>query len=650
MLVAPGLPVTIDSALGAEEGVYTFFHYYNPSQISYWGPNTYPFFDVTLSSGSLGVTLSNSVVSKAPDPPQTAPWWDFLKASIEVMEGMFGAVTGDWAETARASLDLLWGTADIINGVTDGSGNKNINQKSLHVLSTQMTAPIGKTSLASMNGGICGGDSYTVSDGGNFVFALTTVKSNLMPPTVQLTITPYAEYLGQQALGNLSGYRQGNGPDNTKCTTAPCACILALAFEQWDDLQDSKPCSFPSAYPSYDYMVKASSLTNSWDWWGFTNNLMSDANDPVQLATWMKAFGASCGKLPPGCPSPAPMTASPTSFNGVTDSSPCSFAINVIGAGSSVRGLLLPTGWSENTGSCGDPQPPASCSYTLVVPAGASGTVNITDGYTPIPIKASCAARQMVVQQLTYSGSSYPSPCHFSVPVSGPRSAVSATPATYVTGNTCTQATDSSCTLSLDVPSGTTGHVVKLTDGITTAQITASCNDVPMNLPGYYAGFSGNTPFSSCSLPVTVNQPHGKVSVDPPGYLGPSGCTGPATSCQLNLVVPVNTVNKNVSFSDGSSTVTGVQVGCSVCTTMVLPQSTYHVTPGIEAKLSIDVQCAQSPVTAVASASDIEVDTTDCSSKMNCTVTATTKGLGSIILTDSKGTQVKVTIAKSDPL
>ena len=650
MMVVPGLPALVDSVTAPENGIYTFLYYYQSLAENLYPTGDYPLFSMTLTSATGGYTvvLSNINLFTTPAPPKTTPWWDFLKAGIDIVEGLLGAVTGDLEATAGSIMKITTGIHDIVSGALDGSGNNNASSTTQNVLQTKLTAALNGNPFQPLTGGYCGGDSYTISDDANYVIVLNTVKSALMPPTIQLTIYPYSAYFAQNALAKLDTFRKGNEPGGGAYTASPYSCIYNLAFENWSDTGNNNPCSQPPFFPGYDYATTAASFSqkDALAWWDFANNLPdAAANQPTDVVKWMRQFAGRCGAVAPLCPNAQVMSASSTNLSQTTDESTCSFTITLTSPGGVISAPTLPSDWGlGNTCMQIDPDKlPATCSLDLYSPAGSSGTVRITDSYTTIPIKVSCAARHMVLQQLTYSGTSWPGPCLFSVQVSGPRGAVTATPSTFVTANGCTQQTDGNCTLSLSVPSGTPSTAISLSDGPTTLPINVQCNDVPMTLPKA-SGFQQSTAFSTCSFPVTIDRPHAAVSVTPASWLGPSSCTGPMATCQLTMVVPMkNSVYQYAGISDGFTQFNNIDFACYGCQGMTIPQGVYSAPmPGCQ--VNVPVYCARPPVTAVSIPAGAVVDTSGCSSGGDCQVVVTAPYDGNVTLQDGVESQASFAV------
>ena len=657
----PGLPVLVDVPTlppgtiepFAQQGISSFLYKY----FSGAGANsgTYPLFDVTLTSktGGSTVTLSSSNDYTAPAPNATAPWWDFLSDAFDVMEGMFSAFTGDEAEAAIAVMKITESFYDIIDGTVDGNGNNNLNQQTQNVLVTQLTGMNGSVSLQPLGGGFCGGDSYTISDDANYVFALTTVKSKLMPPTVQLTISPYAAYFAQNALAKLDMFRKGTEPSGGAYTSSQYySCIYNLAFESWSDTTNNNPCSAPATAPTYDYMTAASSFSPSDAplWWNFANNLPSAGTDPVQVQSWMRKLQGRCGTVAASCPNGAPMTASPTNMSAVTDGPNCIFdvAISNPWATPTFTGSPLP---SFTPMPC-SPATTLPCSIQLNIPAPTTATYTLTDGSTQIPLTVSCTSRHMVLPQTVFQSSSFPGPCLFSVTVSGPRGPVTVTPSDWVVANTCTASTDGNCVVSMSVPSGWGGGAAAdmvLTDGQTYASFTLSCKATPMTLP--QTSFSGiSALFLPCTSVVNVNNPHGPITLNPATYLGTTTCTGPMAACQFTMTVPVGTSSQVVTVGDGSSTAT-LNASCQTCSGMTLPQgNSYTASKSGGCGVTVPVQCATPPVKVTSMALGGSANVSGCGMVGDyCAVVVTAPYGGAFVLSDGAGSKNSLSVQCTSP-
>ena len=553
MTVNPGLPALVDSGLGPKSGQYTFLHHYN----SFAGnpKGTYPLFDLTMASGGYTITLSNSVNYTQPPPPATHPWWEYLADAVDAMDGLFSAVTGEWAEVALGIYDMVNSAYDIAAGTVDDQPNNNNNVATDNVLVTTLTVKNAAGQLAPLDGGYCGGDSFTVSDGSQYVFSLTTVKSKYMPPTIQLSVTPWSTYFAQNAQGKLDMYRRGNAQGTPVVATPPASCIYAVAFENFSDGLNSAPCHFPTAFPTYDYFTKASSLdaNTALEWWNFANNLNELGSDLPTVTKWLRTFGGACGTLPATCPSVAPMTVSPPSCSQSTLDDNCNCVFTLVNASGPVYQAQTPQLMSTTT-CVGDP-PPNPCTVTLQVPKGSGPTtVTLTDGATNVVVPVTCTARALSVQPLSYTGSSYPGPCPFTVQASGPLGPVSATPSTFVTSNACTAATAGTCAISLSVPSGTPASTISLSDGQTTLPISVSCSDIPMSIPDNGRQIIQQTYNDApCSTSEPVHYPHGPVVVTPASAVTSSDCTAAGAGCTVALGIGAST-SQWVSFSDGVST------------------------------------------------------------------------------------------------
>ena len=663
MKVVPGLPVTVDDALGPENGVYSFLHHYS-SIISRYPEGLYPLFSLKLTSGdgTYVVTLTNSDNLTDPPPPTGHPWWDALRDSFEILGGMFGAITGEWFETATSIYDITKVSYDVISGAVDGSQRNNDNARTNNTLVTQMSATAAGSAFSPLTGGFCGGDSYTISDNLTLVITLATVKSTLMPPTVQLTITPYSYYFAQNSLAKLDMYRKGLEPGGAVYKGYPYDCVFSMAFENWGDVGDkthaanNNPCSAPSAFSKYDYLTKASSFAHDQAsaWWAFANALPTSATNSTDLQMWVQRFAARCGTVSATCPSPVPMSASPTTFNPTADTATgnCTFQVNLSNpagpVGVSHQVPNEPAIALSDASTCSNKAPWTSpCELDLLVAAGlTNGTAVLDDGSgVNIQITVTCTARQMVIGKGPYSGTSYPDPCSFSVPVTAPRGAVTVTPSGFVTANTCTKVMDGTCTVTLAVPPGTNDLTLSLSDGMTTQPISVSCIERQMTLD--QQSISGGSIGSTCPFPVVATSPHGRITTKPPTYLGPSGCTGPLPTCQFTVNVPAGTADELISVSDGMTTAPLV-VTCDDCSKkgFFLPGgNSYTAKSSAGCTVQIPVQCALPPVTvAIPPSNFTSVDVSGCASSANCAVKVTTRVGDIFMLQDASGRQEGVKV------
>jgi len=583
MNVSPGLPGGIDSGSGAKGGVYAFLYSW-PSLIT-GSPvpdsGQYALFELRLNSSSTPgytITLSVDDVFKAPPPPEKHPWWDYLKYAKEAITALWAMVSpeSEFLEAASGFIDLINATSDIAGGVVDGAECDNDNSKTptpdilktyLSVSYTEQVSPFSTVALQPLTGVPCGGDSYTVAD--NFyVFSLNTVKSASMPATIRLTITPYAEYMAQNAYGKLQAFRSGDYPGSTGpgLTTGYFPCIYAIALQDYTDPKNNSPCQAPAAFPSFDYLTKGSSFTSADAllWWQFANTLSTSAsaspgsNTPLPaIANWLGKFGGFCKTLPAVCPKGQMTVAAPLPpyVADAGNGSQCSFPITLNNALGAVGATDLPSGWSENPGNCSPAvlPPPASCTFALIVPAGQKGTANLTDGVTTIPISASCTTTSMAVTPLSFSGASYLGSCPFNVSVSSPHGPVLVNPGSFVTSNPCTGPMDK-CSISLGIPSGTTAQPIFLYDGKTTQTVTATCNDIPMAVSPPF--FNGASYPGSCPFNLNVSSPHGQVIVTPESFVTSNPCTGPMEKCNISLGIPSGTTAKPITLNDGKTTQT----------------------------------------------------------------------------------------------
>jgi len=555
MSVYPGLPVFVEPVANATNGIYTFLHHYVTMDTFGYPTKTYPLFQMELINESYNIMLEVANDYKAP-PSTTHPWWDWLKYAIGTAKAIYGMMSGD---EASGVLELLEADYDQMSGADDNQANNNANAATDDNLLTTLTVTkSGVGQLAPLDGGFCGGDSYTVSDGESYVFALKTAKTSTMPPTVELTITPYSEFFALNAQAKLDLYRKGL-VTGVPVPAAPLAgCIYAMAFENYSDIGNNNPCYHPSAFPQYDYFATASKLpaVAALDWWDFANNLETFGHDPPTVQKWLRAFGGVCGTLPSSCPSVLPMAVSPQSCTQSTWEPECSCVFTVTNANGPI-GQKLETNVPsvDATTTCALAAPFVSpCTITFKPAAGSSAVkITITDTDTEVPVSLTCTTQKMTVSPLTYSGASGVGPCNFNVQVAGPVGLVSATPATFVTSTTCKSATSGTCVVNLAVPSGTPATSISLSDGTTTLPISVACKDIPMTLnddkfPLYSAG-------QACPWTVGVANAHGPVVVTPASVKSSSTCTGPAPSCTVAVSIPYN-IKEMVSFSDGASTVT----------------------------------------------------------------------------------------------
>ena len=555
MTVNPGLPALVDSGSGAKSGQYTFLHQYNSFAGSKTG--TYPLFDLTMTSGTYTIKLSNAVNYTQPPPPPSHPWWDYLSYALDAMEGLFSAFTGNWAETAIGIAKMVDSAYDIASGTADNQGNNNDNIATDNVLATTLTVTkAGSGQLAPLDGGYCGGDSYTVSDGANYVFSLTTVKSKYMPPTIQLTVTPWSTYFAQNAQGKLDMYRRGNAPGVPAVATPLAGCVYAMVFENFTDTGNSKPCVHPSAFPTYNSFTTASNFSpnQAESWWNFANNLNTLGTNRQTVAGWLKTFGGACGTLPSSCPSVSGMTVSPPSCEQTTLEQACSCAFKVTNPNGPVFQKQNPQ-VPQLSNNCATEAPYTSpCTITLALLAGSPPTtVTLSDNDTDVPVSLTCTAQKMTVQPLTYTGTSYPDACIFTVQVAGPTGPVSATPATWVKSNTCTGATSGTCVVSLSVPSGTPATSISLSDGKTTQPISVECKNFPMSI-AQTTYSSRSTPGGTCAIQTKFTNTHGPVTLSGGITTGVSitgnSCTGSLPSCELTVNMPPGG-ERNLEFSDG---------------------------------------------------------------------------------------------------
>jgi len=594
MSVYPGLPASVEPVANAKNGIYTFLHHYVEMDKNGYKTGTYPLFQMAMVNETYTVVLEMADGYKAP-PSTTHPWWDWLKYAISTAKAIYGMMSGD---EASGALELLEADYDLVSGGDDNQANDNADGTTADNLLTTLTVTkAGVGQLAPLDGGYCGGDSYTVSDGESYVFALKTAKTKTMPPTVQLTITPYSEFFALNAQAKLDMYRKGQVP-GVPVPAAPLAgCIYAMAFENYSDLSNNNPCYHPSAFPQYDYFATASKLpaVAALDWWDFANNLNTFGQDPPTVQKWLRTFGGVCSPLPPSCPSVLPMAVSPQSCTQSTFEAECSCVFTVTNANGPIGQKHEPNvPLVDATTDCELAAPFVSpCTITFKPTAGSAPvTIAITDTDTEVPVSLTCTAQKMTVSPLTYSGASYSGSCPFTVQVAATAS-VSATPATWVTSNTCTGGTSGSCLVTLAVPSGTPATSISLSDGKTTLPISVACKDIPMTLnddqfPLYSAG-------QACPWTVGVANAHGPVVVTPASVKTSSTCTGPASSCTVAVSIPYN-FRENISFSDGASTVTA-PFSCSTypCTgwSMGLPWgSKYHVARSSGCSVTVPLFCA----------------------------------------------------------
>ncbi len=653
LAAVPGYPVAVEPASGPGGGIHTFLHR--------WIANTtlpsgsYPQFDMNLTSGDWKATLSSWNNYTAPPPPTSHPWWEWVKDDAEAMHGLFEVITGTtegnlW-EAAKGAYGIFKTGQDIASGVVDNAPSSNDNQKTDNVFVTSLAVTSGGSRLQPLNGGYCGGDSYTVSDGSQFVFALTTAKSALMPPTFQLTITPYAAFFAQQAFGKLDSFRQGSTSGGAYVTSDYYSCVYPLAFQDWSDSSNEKPCSAPTAFPKYDYMKVASALSpnDALDWWSFANNLPTTGKDPQQVGKWAHLFAGNCGTLPATCPSVLPMTASPPSFDVKTLETTCDCELTVSDAFSPVSPVNLPDKWSVNPGRCTDQPPPSPCTYTVFVPAGANGTFSISDTLTSIPIPVKCTSATMVVAPLSYSGTaSLGSACPFAVNVQTPRGPVTSTPSTFVTSSTCTAQAES-CSIVLSVPSPTSRQSISLSDAQTTQPINVECLPPPFTIsqPSTYVWNNPGTPY--CVGPVWASNTRGTVTTADPSLKSSilsSTCVGPQVSC--SLTVRIDDTGSPVTFDlyDGTlNATTPVKYGCWYCSDSsgitIMDGLSHKTSAALGYKNTVYMNCYQLPITATQVPAGGSVDFSGCTDNTPnyCPVVTFAPNGGNFVFRDARGTE-----------
>jgi len=657
MLANPGIPKIVDAKTGPNAGRLAFVYWY-PSFTGY-PSGTYDLFDLTLTAtdGSASppvpwtVVLANSDNYTSPPPPTGHPWWAYLAMAEEMLEGMFSAATGDWE---IGFVDILNSSYDIASGTTDGDGSDNDNSKTDNVLQTILTGSAGTGSLQPLNGGFCGGDSYTISDGKTYVFALTTIKSDSMPPTIQLTISPFSAYFAQNAIGKLDMFRRGKEPSAVAYTTPLQSCVYTIAMNNWSDATDFKPCSYErSDGSSYDYFTRASSFPPevALDWWSFANNLDNSANSIGDVQAWMRYFGGRCGTVPASCPNSVPMTASPTSFDATTQESVCQCVVQLTNAAAPVRAVVLPPSWFVNPGQCDSSTPPLHCSYTIAAPAGANGTVQLSDALTTIPISVKCSAQQMIVQPLSYSSSSFGNlaGCTFTVSVAAPQGPVTVTPNTFVTKNDCFKGI-SSCTVELKVPPDTKQQRVDLSDGITTQPITVQCT-VPIlsnTQPGQdYYTWSG---YGSCPQEIDYVNARGSVVVPPSvqSWLAANTCIGTQAACSMTFNVSVGASDLGWFPTDGYSTsVDNASLSCQPCDNGAdvrmtsLPWGANYVTSAaLGYKNGVQLNCFGLPLSVVQVPPGGSVDLSACTTTKACNVVSYAPVGGDFVIQGSNSGQV----------
>ena len=648
MTVHPGLPALVDSGTGPKTGQYTFMHQYNSFAGNPTG--TYPLFDLTMTSGPYTIKLSNAVNYTQPPPPPSHPWWDYLGYAFDAMEGLFSVVTGDWAEAALGIAKMVDASYDIAKGTVDGEGNSNDNIATDNVLATSLTVSGATGAFAPLDGGYCGGDSYTVSDDLQWVVALTTVKSQYMPPTVQLTISPYSAYFAQNTLGKIDMYRKGNAPGVGALTGPYASCVYAVVFENFADLTNSTPCSHPAAFPTYDYFTKYSSLdpATATGIWQFANALNTTATEGNlgQLTEYLRDLGGNCGTLPTTCPSVSPMAVSPQACTQSTVEATCSCAFQVTNANGPVGQKQDPNiPLVPATTTCAPAAPFVSpCTITFEPAAGSAPvTIAITDTYTEVPISLSCTAQKMTVQPLTYSASSWPGPCTFNLQVAGPTGPVSTTPSTFVTSNTCTSETSGTCIISLSVPPGTPASTISLSDGKTMLPVSVACADVPMTLSASTFSAWSTTKGQACPMTVGVTNAHGPVVVTPASVKSSSTCTAPGPSCTVALSIPYDT-QAPVSFSDGATTASATCT-CNGCVGIGLPQGKeYSTTRGEGCHVTVPIMCASGTMYVVSAPTGGSLTPVTCNQAEQCNLEVFSPVGGGWNLGDALGNSVYFTV------
>ena len=230
------------------------------------------------------------------------------------------------------------------------------------------------------------------------------------------------------------------------------------------------------------------------------------------------------------------MTALPWSASATALSpSGCTFPVtmgNVFGP--VVVSGALPSGWSYSQGTCSAKK--ASCSASVTVPPGRSGTTTVSDGVSSIPLSFDCESRLILSGPTSFADvPSSDGSCHFTVGVNaaqGPVSLSGSGATLSMSQSTCDGLTYP-CTFTLNASGTYAGYPasVSVTDGTNFAPVSASCG---MYLP-QGATYSTHPDASrNCSWTIPVAYPSAAVSM----LVSPSSSTcgtGGTSACSLSV-------------------------------------------------------------------------------------------------------------------
>ena len=288
----PGFPSSLGTA-GASLGYHSFIVH---SQEGACGAPQ-GLFDMTLTSNDkkTTLTLSNSIVYKAPPPPPGHSLWDFLKDGFELIKSTVELAEGDVFQGLSGYAKATYGLVNNAEGSTDNEMPAD-KDDGTHYLSA-LSGVVNGEAMNPLNGSFCGGDEYAISDGLSLVAEMTAARSEAMLGEVSLVLYRYDRFFALRAAQKLDYWRQKGG----EYVQSPYSDLLGRVFANYKDSDDTEFCESKDGSQGYLNTLSSFEPFELLDFWDLANNFDTMCDQPMDAAKTQTFCEYFVSKLPQSC-------------------------------------------------------------------------------------------------------------------------------------------------------------------------------------------------------------------------------------------------------------------------------------------------------------------------------------------------------------
>jgi len=363
---------------------------------------------------------------------------------------------------------------------------------------------------------------------------MSATRATSTPGEIDVKFYKYNTFFAIQSASRFNDWR--NPSNGTQYLTGDYAKFMGRVFANYADPTDTSFCQSPDKSQGFMQTVMGQmSFIDVYDLFNFANNFDQQCGAMVNTTQtgceyWAEKFSTNCNSQSLGV--------NPLAFTrGNQTGSTCNWTVNATNSSGPLTAGGL-NGVTFSQGNCTGPT--ASCNFNLTATTGTSGQMNITDGWSTVPVSVQCIVPAMTLNpQNVVRGSQTGGSCSWNITASipyGPLTAGGLNGVTFSQGN-CTGPA-SSCSFTLNAPFGTDGQL-NINDGYSTVPMSVKCiNQMTLSTQSLY----NTTNFSSCRWDVQAYSTVGSISNSPLNGLtiDQGSCVGPQSSCSFSVTMMRN--------------------------------------------------------------------------------------------------------------